>query len=49
MKHANRANLPAAILVFLLLMLWQAAAMGMGAAFILPTPVQVLQKLWARC
>ena len=42
----NRANLPAAILVFALLMLWQALAMGMDAAYILPSPVQVLRRLW---
>ena len=42
----NRANLPAAILVFALLTLWQMLAMGMDAAYILPTPIQVLQKLW---
>lgn len=46
MKRANKANLPAAILVFLLLMLWQAAAAGMNAAYILPSPLQVLQRLW---
>ena len=27
-------------------MLWQMAAMGMNAAYILPSPVQVVQKLW---
>ena len=42
----NRGNLPAAILVFALLMLWQALAMGMDAAYILPSPVQVLRRLW---
>jgi putative hydroxymethylpyrimidine transport system permease protein len=42
----NRANLPAAILVFALLILWQMLAMGMDAAYILPTAIQVLQKLW---
>ena len=42
----NRANLPAAILVFALLILWQMLAMGMDAAYILPTPIQVLQNLW---
>ena len=42
----NRSNLPAAILVFALLMLWQALAMGMDAAYILPSPVQVLRRLW---
>lgn len=42
----NNANLPAAILVFLLLMIWQGSAMGIDAAFILPSPVQVLVRLW---
>ena len=46
MNKANRANLPAAILVFALLILWQGAAMGMDAAYILPSPIQVLQRLW---
>lgn len=45
-ENTNRANLPAAILVFALLMVWQMAAMGMNAAYILPSPVQVVQKLW---
>ena len=45
-ENTNRANLPAAILVFALLMVWQMAAMGMDAAYILPSPVQVVQKLW---
>lgn len=46
MKNNSRANLPAAILVFLLLMIWQGAAMGIGAAYILPSPAQVLRRLW---
>ena len=46
MKNNGKANLPAAILVFALLMVWQAAAMGVGAAYILPSPVQVLRRLW---
>ena len=46
MRKTNKANLPAAILVFLLLMIWQAAAMGMDAAYILPSPLQVLRRLW---
>ena len=44
--NTNRANLPAAILVFAFLMIWQMAAMGMDAAYILPSPIQVVQKLW---
>ena len=39
MRQSNRGNLPAAMLVLALLMLWQAAAMGMDAAYILPGPV----------
>ena len=46
MKSTNRANLPAAILVLLLLMVWQAAAIGMDTAYILPSPAQVLRRLW---
>ena len=44
--NTNKANLPAAILVFAFLMIWQMAAMGMDAAYILPSPIQVVQKLW---
>lgn len=36
------ANLPALILVAVLLFTWQAAAMGIDAAYILPSPVQVV-------
>ena len=46
MKNNAKANLPAAILVFAFLMIWQGAAMGIGAAYILPSPLQVLQRLW---
>ena len=47
-KKENKCagNLPAAILVFSLLMVWQGAAMGIDAAYILPSPVQVLVRLW---
>lgn len=44
MKKYNQ--LPALILVFALLVLWQAGAMHMNAAYILPSPTQILQKLW---
>ena len=44
--NTNRANLPAAILVFAFLMIWQMAALGMDAAYILPSPIQVVKKLW---
>ena len=40
------ANLPALILVAVLLFTWQAAAMGIDAAYILPSPVQVVVRLW---
>lgn len=42
----KNANLPALILTFALLMAWQLGAMEMDAAYILPSPVQVLQRLW---
>ena len=46
MKKACKANLPALIFLFALLILWQAGAMGMDAAYILPSPTQILAKLW---
>ena len=42
MKNRAKANLPAAILMLCLLMIWQGAAMGVDAAYILPSPVQVV-------
>lgn len=42
----NKINLPSLILTFILLIIWQAAAMGINAAYILPTPIQVIKKLW---
>lgn len=46
MKRACKGNLPALLFLFALLALWQLGAMEIDAAYILPTPVQVLQKLW---
>ena len=46
MKNNSKANLPAAILVLAILMFWQGAAMGVDAAYILPSPVQVVVRLW---
>ena len=46
MKKSCRGNLPALMFMFALLMLWQLGAMKIGAAYILPTPIQILQKLW---
>ena len=45
-RKTCKANLPAAIFLFLLLMLWQLGAMGIGKAFILPSPTQILIRLW---
>lgn len=39
-------NLPAALLTAFLIVLWQSAAMGINASYILPTPIQVLERLW---
>lgn len=41
-----RKNLPSALLICALLLLWQAAAMGVNAAYILPSPTQILVRLW---
>lgn len=46
MKNNVKTHLPACIIVFSLLVIWQAAAMGIGAAYILPSPIQVLEKVW---
>ncbi len=46
MKKRVNTNLPALIFLFALLMLWQFGAMRVNAAYILPTPVQILKKLW---
>ena len=45
-KHANRGNLPAAIFLFCLLFLWQLGAMEVNAAYILPSPIQFLPRLF---
>ncbi len=46
-KKTNiHSSLPALILTFALLIFWQAAAMGVNAAYILPSPTQILQKIW---
>lgn len=46
MKKACKANLPALIFLLVLVMIWQAGAMGMNASYILPTPLEILQRLW---
>ena len=40
MGSRMNANLPALILVAVLLFTWQAAAMGIDAAYILPSPAR---------
>ena len=42
----NQGNLPALLFLLALLMLWQLGAMKVNAAYILPTPVQIIKKLW---
>lgn len=46
MKKNLNQNLPAAILMAVLLMIWQMAALKIDAAYILPSPVQVVVRLW---
>ena len=46
MNRANRGSLPALVFLFALLILWQLGAMEVNAAYILPTPVQILRRLW---
>lgn len=41
-----KKNLAAGVLMLVFLMIWQGTAMGIHAAYILPTPIQVLQRLW---
>ena len=46
MKQTCKNQLPALIVVFVLLIAWQMGAMHMNAAYILPSPTQILDKLW---
>ena len=41
-----KRNISSLILVFILLLFWQGAAMGINAAYILPSPTQTLVRLW---
>ena len=41
-----KKNLSSGILMLVLLMIWQGVAMGIDAAYILPSPIQVIQRLW---
>lgn len=42
----RKSGLSAALLLCVFLFIWQASAMRMNAAYILPSPVQILKKLW---
>lgn len=46
MKKSRRNSLPALVFLFVFLMIWQLGAMKVDAAYILPTPMQIIQKLW---
>ena len=46
MKKKTNANLPVLIFMLALLIIWQAGAMGMNASYILPSPTQILVRLW---
>lgn len=46
MKKMFKNNMTALTFLFLLLILWQLGAMRVDAAYILPTPIQIVQKLW---
>ncbi len=41
-----RKYLPSAILLFILIFIWQLGASRMDAAYILPTPLNIIKKLW---
>lgn len=45
MKRKN-VNLSAMLFLFALLLLWQIGAMGMNAAYILPSPTQIVVRMW---
>ena len=42
----NKLNLPSLILTFMLLIAWECIALGINATYILPTPIEVIKKLW---
>lgn len=46
MKQSCKNSLPALVLVFALLLVWQMGAMRLDAAYILPSPAQILKRLW---
>lgn len=42
-----KKNLPSIVLMLVLLVIWQGIAMMINAHYILPSPTQILAKLWA--
>ena len=42
----NKLNLTSLILTFILLIAWECIALGINATYILPTPIEVIKKLW---
>ena len=46
MRAYLKSNMPPLVLALALFLMWQISASVMNAAYILPTPVQILQKLW---
>lgn len=46
MKKRVNSNLPALLLVAVLLFAWQLAAMKVNAAYIIPSPTQIFVRLW---
>ena len=41
-----KKRLPSLILIFIILMIWQVSAMNIDAHYILPSPIQVITRLW---
>lgn len=46
MRKKVKNNMTSSIFVLILFVLWQLGAMKVNAAYILPTPIRILQKLW---
>lgn len=46
MKNRCKGNLPALVFLAVLLFAWQLGAMKADAAYIIPSPVQILVRLW---
>jgi len=46
LEKRRPGNLESTLIVWGLLLFWQLSAMRMDAAYILPTPIQILKRLW---